>query len=478
MKYITGEDRNQFSMIPICFDEIIAEDNPVRVIDAYVDKLDMEELGFVRATPAKTGRPGYNPKDLLKLYIYGYMNRIRSSRRLESEASRNLEVIWLINNLKPDFKTIADFRKDNKEAIKKVFKHFTILCREWDLFGKELVAIDGSKFKAQNSKRKNYNKKKIHRNLKYIEEKINEYIKALEENDESESCDRKPTKEEIQKRIEELKARKSIYEEYKERLENEDISEISTTDPDARLMSNNNKIEVCYNVQTAVDSKHKLILVYDVINNPADQGQLYNMSNKAKKILEVEELEVLADKGYYKGSDLKKCIGNGITPYVAKQVISNGTGERDYYPDKFIYDKEKDIITCPQGQILECKRYRKIQGEKYKVYSNFEACQGCAFKDKCTKAKKGREVIRWVYQDLLDEIDKQTEKNKEKYRQRQMIVEHPFGTIKRGLDSYYLLTRGIESVSTEISLSFFTYNLKRVINILGVNKMIAKLAAI
>lgn len=243
-------------------------------------------------------------------------------------------------------------------------------------------------------------------------------------------------------------------------------------------MSNNNKIEVCYNVQTVVDSKHKLILAYDVINNPSDQGQLCNMSSKAKEILEVDELEVLADKGYYKGSDLKKCTENGITPYVKKQVISNATGEREYYPDKFTYDKKREIVLCPKGAILEYKRNRRINGEKYKVYSSYEACQKCASKGKCTKSEKAREFIRWIHQDVLDEIDKKTKENKEKYAKRQLIVEHPFGTVKRGLGFYYFLTRGLESVSTEMSLGFIAYNLKRVINILGVDRMLSKIAAI
>lgn len=478
MCYITGEDRNQITLMPEAIDDYITEENPTRVIDAFVDFLDMESLEFIRASPSHTGRPGYNPKDLLKLYIYGYMNKVRSSRKLESEASRNVEVMWLLGKLKPDFKTIADFRKDNKEAIKKVFKEFTLLCKKWDLFGKEMIAVDGSKFKACNSKHKSYNKKKLKRSLKYIDEKISEYMKLLEENDDIETIDTKPTKEAIQNRIKELRARKSTYESYKKRIEEEGISEISITDPDARLMSNNNKIEVCYNVQTVVDSKHKLIVDYEVINNPADQGNLFSMSKRAKDILEVDKIEVLADKGYYKGTDLKKCTENAITPYVSKQVISNSTGECEYYPDKFAYDKEKDVVVCPQNANLKYMRNRKINGEHYKVYSNFQACSKCSFKDKCTTAEKGREVTRWIHQDLLDKIDTETKENKEKYAQRQMIVEHPFGTIKRSLDSYYFLTCGLRSVSAETALSFFAYNLKRVLNILSIDEILGKLATV
>lgn len=476
MGYITGEERNQIILMPDCLNDYITEDNPVRVIEEFVELLNMNKLGFIRAIPAQVGRPGYNPKDLLKLYIYGYMNRIRSSRRLETEASRNLEVIWLLKKLTPDFKTIADFRKDNKSAIKKVFKEFTLICKEWQLFGKELIAVDGTKIKANNSKRKNCNKKKIDRQLKYYDEKISEYLSLLEENDEIESCDRKPTAEEIKERLKQLNERKQKYEQYKSKIENENISEISETDPDARLMSNNNKIEVCYNVQASVDSKHNLILDHEVINNPADQGQLGKMSLRAKNILEVEKLEVLADKGYYKGTDLKECIENNITPYVTKQTISNSTGESEFYPDKFKYDKEKDVYICPKRQVLGFAKMRKVtSGESHRVYRNFNACSNCSDKEKCTKAKHGRQVSRWIHQNLLDEIDERTKENKEKYRQRQMIVEHPFGTLKRTLDSYYFLTKGKESVGAEISLSFFAYNLKRVINILGVKELLTKL---
>ncbi len=479
MGYITGEDRDQINLLPNSIDEYITNENPVRVIDAFVESLDMESMEFVRATPKNTGRPGYNPKDLLKLYIYGYMNRIRSSRRLETEAARNLEIIWLLNSLKPDFKTIADFRKDNKIAIKQVFKQFNLLCNDWNLFGKELVAIDGSKFKADNSKKKNFNKQKLDRHLKYIDEKISEYINDLEQNDEKESSDRKPTAEEIKERIEELKNRKNKYETYKEIIKEEKISEISEIDSDARLMSNNNRIEPCYNVQSAVDSKNKLIIDFKVTKNPSDQGQLAKMSIRAKEILEVDKLEVLADKGYYKGTDIVNCVDNNITPYVSKQTISNSTGDTNFYPDKFKYNKEKDEYICPRGQSLKYSRNSTAGNkEKYRVYSNFNACSICEYKDKCTTAKRGREINRWINQDLLDEIDHNTKENKEKYKQRQMIVEHPFGTIKRGLDFYYFLTRGSESVSTEMSMICTAYNLKRVINIVGVQEMLKRLAMI
>lgn len=477
MGYIEGQDRNQIIMFPESIDEYISDDSAVRVIDAYVDQLDMGRLGFQRATAPVMGRPPYSPKDLLKLYLYGYLNRIRSSRRLEQEAVRNLEVIWLLRKLKPDFKTIADFRKNNKKALKAVFRDFTKLCDEWDLFGKELVAVDGSKFRASNSKRNNYNAKKLERHIKYIDEKIENYMRELDEGDTTETCDRKPDASEIKERLKQLKDRKKKYEGYKEHLDKTGENEISSTDPDARLMCNNNNIDVSYNVQTTVDSKHNIIVDFKVSQKPNDLGELDNMALRAKKLFKGKEFEVLADKGYYKAEDLKKCVENGITPYVSKQIYSNGTGERDFYGDRFKYDKDKNVYICPAGKELYYARDRKQKGKGIigHEYRNYEACKNCGFKERCTKSKKGRAIFRHVDQDFLDSIDLQTELNMEKYKLRQMIVEHPFGTVKRSWGAYYFLTRRKISVTAEISLSFLVYNLKRVMNILGNDEIIRRL---
>lgn len=476
MRYIEGADRNQITLFPESIDEYICEDNPVRVIDEYVEQLDLGKLGFITAC-AMTGRPPYNKKDILKLYLYGYMNRIRSSRRLEHEAARNIEVIWLIRKLKPDFKTIADFRKDNKKGLKAVFRDFTKLCDEWELFGKELVAIDGTKFRASNSKRNNYNEKKLDRHIKYIEEKIDKYMQELDEGDNDESCDRKPDAGEIQKRIHELKERKEKHEANKKKLSESCENEISTIDPDARLMcNNNNNVDVSYNVQTTVDAKHKLIADFKVTNKPNDLGELDNMALRAKKLFGGKDFEALADKGYYKAEDLKKCVDNGITPYVTKQIYSNGTGDKDFYTDRFAYDKEKNTYLCPAGKELyysrDKKKDQKVIGREYR---NFEACKDCEFRERCTKSKNGRSICRHVDQDFLDTIDLATELNMDKYRLRQMIVEHPFGTVKRSWGAYYFLTRRKISVKTEISLTFLAYNLKRVINILGIQEILRRL---
>jgi len=479
MAYIMGEDRSQITLFPEAVDDYISSDNPVRVIEAFVNSLNMQELGFLRTDPNVTGRPAYDPKDLLKLYLYGYMNRIRSSRRLETEAGRNLELFWLLRRLKPDFKTIADFRKDNPKAIKGVFKQFNMLCKDWDLYGKQVIAVDGSKFRASNSKRNNFTEKKIKRQLKYLDEKIDIYLNELDNNDADEIDIHLPSEAEIKKRIEELKSRKDKYLNMQEEMKATGATEISTTDPDARLMAvNNNGVEVSYNVQTAVDQKHKLVVDSEVINNPADQGQLSNMAKKAKEVLEAEEIKVLADKGYYATKDLVECETNGIETYVPKQRFTGNVENTDFQPDKFKYDKEQDIYICPAGQVMHPGRIREDKGVKYQVYKNNRACKQCPLKDQCSKSSSGRTIHRNLAQERLDEIDRRTRENKELYLQRQMIVEHPFGTVKRIWGFSYFLTRGVESVRAENKLHFLAYNMRRVINILGVEEIVRRLALV
>jgi len=477
MAYIQGEDRQQITLFPEAIDDYISEENSVRVIDAYVSTLNMAEMGFLRTESKETGRPAYNPQDLLKLYIYGYMNRIRSSRRLETEAGRNLELIWLLRKLKPDFKTVADFRKDNKEAIKNVFKNFSLLCKDWDLYSKKVVAVDGSKFRASNSKRNNFNEKKIQRQLKYIDEKINNYLQELESNDKSEANINILSAEEIKQRINELNQRKAKYTAMQERMAITGETEISTTDPDARLMkANNNGVDVSYNVQTVVDQKYKLVVDTEVINNAADQGQLNNMAVKAKQIFKVKRIKALGDKGYYSTNDLIKCAGNHIETYVAKPKPSVKTPDPEFSQEHFKYDKEQNHFTCPTGQILYASRVRKVNEVEYQDYKNYRACRNCKTKEHCTKSQKGRLISRNLNQEFLDTVDKRTRENKELYVQRQMLVEHPFGTIKRVWGYSYFLMRGIKSVAAENSLHFLVYNLRRVISILGVKEIIRKLA--
>lgn len=478
MPYVKGTDRNQLILFPESIDDYISSDNPVRVIDTYVEQLNLVIQGFNFAICPKHGRPPYDPRVMLKLYLYGYLNRIRSSRRLEHETKRNIELIWLLEKRNPDFKTIADFRKNNKKALKKIFRDFAGLCKEWGLFSKEMVAIDGTKFKASNSKKNNYSRKKIEQRLKYIEEKINSYLDELDQNDELEKTDRSPTAEEIKKRIEELKKRQIRYEQYEQELEESGENEISTVDPDARLMvGSSNNVNVSYNVQTTVEAKNKLIIDYEVTSKPNDLGQLAPMALRAKQVLETTEIEVLADKGYYRADCLKECVENSITPYVSKQTHSNQTGKTKYYADKFKYDKQKDIYICPAGEVLKRVRTRRTKkdGIVGYDYGNNAVCQKCQDKIHCTKSKKGRTIYRNKDQDFLDQIDSETFRNKDKYKLRQMIVEHPFGTIKHVWDAGYYLTRGVDSVSAETALSYLAYNFKRAINILGVKEMVRRL---
>jgi len=476
MGYIEGEDRNQIILFPESIDEYVSGNNSIRIIDEYIKQLDLKRPGFKRAANPLMGRPPYHPKDMLKLYLYGYLNRIRSSRRLEQEAIRNLEVIWLIRKLKPDFKTIADFRKDNKKALKKVFRDFTKLCDEWELFGKELVAIDGSKFRACNSKKNNYNTKKLKRHLKYLDEKIEKYMQELDHHDITEASLEKPDVNTIKERIQQLRDRKEKYESYQRKLKQSGENEISTTDPDSRLMTNNNNVEVSYNVQTTVDAKHKLIADFKVTQKPNDLGELDNMAIRAKKLFGDKTFEVLADKGYCQAKDLKKCAEKGITVYITKQIYANRTKDQAFYSDQFKYDPERKVYICPGGKELHYARERKREGKIIGYeYRNYAACKKCEFKERCTKAKKGRTICRHADQDFLDRIDSQTKRNIKKYKLRQMIVEHPFGTIKRGWGAYFFLTKRKVSVSAEISLSFLTYNLKRAINILGTEEILRRL---
>jgi len=386
MEYIQGTDRRQEILFPEIIDDYIEEGNPVQFIEAFVNSLNLKELGFKHAELNSTGRPPYDPADLLKLYIYGYLNRIRSSRLLEKECRRNVEVMWLLKKLAPDFKTIADFRKDNRDAIKRVFKEFVFLCKKLDLFGGELVAIDGSKFKAVNSKKRNFNDAKLKKKLKDIEEKIEQYLEEIEENDNSEAHDRLPDKKELNGKIELLKERKEEYQELSKKLKESGKTQISLTDPDSRAMLNNQKIEVCYNVQIAVDEKNKLILDYEVTNAVEDSDQLSEMSKRAN-ILEVEELKVTADSSYYNPEEIKECLDNGIIPYVPER---NADGRKNidpsFYKRKFTYDKEKDVYVCPAGNVL--KLWATYNARTEKLYKT-EKCSSCELRLKCTSHKRG-----------------------------------------------------------------------------------------
>jgi transposase len=352
MSYIRGANRSEALLFPQALDDYIAQDNPVRFIEAFVESLDLVSLGFVRATPAATGRPGYDPADLLKLYIYGYLNRVRSSRMLEREATRNVEVMWLLGKLTPDFKTIADFRRDNLEPLKRVCPEFTLLCRKLDLFGGELVAVDGSKFRAVNGRKRNFNPTKPARIIKTIDERIAAYLVEMEKQDAVDPSAAGRSVEELGAKIEQLRERKQFHEDLAEELRESGAQEISLTDPDSRLMSVGQGLDVCYNVQTAVDSKHKLIVHHEVTNAHTDEGYLVPMATTAKLVLGVETLEVVADKGYYSGEEIKRCEEQSIVTYIPKAHVSPKLKKKLYTKDEFRYDASTDSYTCPEGARL------------------------------------------------------------------------------------------------------------------------------
>ncbi len=438
MAYIEGISRKQVILFPDVIDDYIEDNNQVQFIDAFVDSMDLKELEFKYAEPEPTGRPPYNPADLLKLYIYGYLNRIRSSRSLEKETHRNIELMWLLRKLTPDFKTIADFRKDNKKAIKAVCREFILLCKKLSLFRGELIAIDGSKFKAVNSKKRNFNEAKLNKKIKEIEEKIDTYLSELEEND-------------------------------------RDETQISLTDPDSRTMVNNQRIEVCYNMQFTVDEKHKLILDHEVTNEVKDQNQLSKMAKRAKEILGVEEIEVLTDKGYYNAVEIKECVDNGIKPYIPEleSTVSKKVNipRPEFYKNKFSYDKEKDVYICPEGIELRYRNTAVHHGKRMRLYKS-EECMGCKSKRLRTKNKNGRIIYRWENEEILEDMRRRIKLNKDKVKKQQWLTEHIFRTMKRNFNQGYFLMEGIDKVGGEMGLTVLAYNIKRVLNILGVDDLI------
>lgn len=474
MNYILGNDRSQVRIE--CFEDYVDENSEVRIIDKIIDVLDIKSLGFKIGNNDITGRPMFDPKDMLKLFVYGYFNGIRSSRKLAKQAKINREVIWLINGLQPKYRVIADFRKDNIDSLTKVFQSFVEYCIELGLYGKELIAVDGTKLEASASKRKHYSKNKINKMKELVLNKINEYMHDLEANDLSEDNEEiKFKKEEIKNIIQKLEDKLKEYTELEKSLEISDINEINFTDADARTVKfgAHQGTDVGYNVQAVVDSKNKLITTFEVTNNSADQGQLYNMSSKAKSIFDVESIEALADKGYFEPSDLKKCEENQIICYVSKPTYSNGTGNSVYFSDKFKYDAQDNIYICPEGQKLFCITKKADAIER--KYVNYDACSKCPNKDKCTTSKNGRMIKRKANEDFVEIVNSRTKENKAKYSQRQEIIEHVFGTLKRSMNFTYLLLRGFKKVIGEISIAFLSYNLKRVINILGVEKFLGYL---
>ena len=482
MGYISGESREQSVLFPGTLDDYIERDNPVRAIEAFAEGRDMSQLGFERAEAAETGRPGFDPRDMVKLYLYGYLNGIRSSRKLEKEAQRNVEVLWLLKKLAPDYKTIADFRRDTLKPLNGLFTEFVKICRRLELFSADLVGIDGSKFKAVNGKGKNYRVPKLDKLLEITERRIQEYFDQMDIEDREE--DTRPevprmTKEELKKKIEILKERKAKYESLKQQLAESGEKQISTTDPDSRLMPNHGSFDVCFNVQAAVDEKHKLVVAFDVTNEATDSKQLVPMASKAKEALGVEALEVVADKGYYDSEQLLECRQNQILPLVPRKSDKAKMEKMQIFgKEVFLYDKSSDSFRCPAGQelIYRFSGFRQDQQKMLRYYWT-DHCRNCSLVNRCTTNKqKHRRMTRWEHEDFLDEIEKTVRLNRDKYHKRQEIIEHVFGTLKRAMNHGYFLLKGRTKVTTEAALSFLAYDFKRVISILGTEKMIAAMS--
>jgi transposase len=472
MGYIEGEDRKQTVLFPEVLEDYITEENPVRFIDVFIEGLDLSEMGFQRAIPKETGRPPYDPGDLLRLYVYGYLNRTRSSRQLEREAGRNVELMWLMRKLRPDFKTIADFRRDNPQGIKKVCREFTLWCKRLELFGGELVAIDGSKFQAVNSPKRNFTAKKLKRMIEEIDAKIDQYLKELDRQDKQEVGQRVLSVEELKEKIERYKQRRGQYEQLERDLEQSGESQISLTDPQSRSMRVGHGVEVSYNVQIVVDHKHKLVVEHEVVNEVTDQGQLSAMAGKAKETLGVETLEVVADRGYYNGEEVKACEQSDITAYVPKPNNSSNLKRGLFTKEDFIYEPEKDCYRCPAGKELSYRYQTVEQGRTMRSYE-ISGCKSCELRSKCSINKKGiRCIKRWVDEAILEAMARRVAEHPEKVELRKCLAEHPFGTIKRVMNQGYFLMRGLTKVGAETSLTILAYNLKRVINILGVKTMI------
>ena len=469
MGYVRGVERQQGSLFPTAIEDLVPADHPVRVIDAFVAQLALGELGFDRALPKETGRPGYDPADLLKLYIYGYLHRVRTSRRLEQESQRNVEVMWLVNRLSPDFKTIADFRRDNGEPLKRVCAAFVQFCRQAQLFSGERVAIDGSKFAGQNARDRNYSEAQLQKRLLQTEEKIARYLRELDEQDAQQvgvTLDPEHTAAALQA----LSAQRAQIERWLAQLAERGESQVSVTDADARKMrTGQGEWVIGYNVQVAVDSEAHLVVHHEVTQQGNDRQQLAPMAEQTQAVLATAALEVLADTGYSNAEAALKCEAMGITTYVPREHSVNHHGP---FFDKraFVYDPHRDSYRCPAGEHLS---FRGQSAEGQRSYRS-SACGGCALKAQCTAAAQ-RTVTRHVHERALEAMDARARHHPQLMRQRKAIVEHPFGTLKWLLDGGRLLTHGLKSVATEMALAILAYNLRRVLNMQGTSWMLAAL---
>jgi transposase len=473
-QYKVGINRRQDYLLPPSVEEFISENNPVRVVDAYVDSLDLKELGFQNTEDEVTpGQPAYLPQAMLKLYLYGYLNRVRSSRRLATECERNLEVIWLIGGLRPQYKTIADFRKNNLKALRAVNQDFVMLCKELELYGGETVSIDGSFFRGNVGKKSIFTEERLKKSLEHLAEYIDEYLKELDQADETENGTGEMTKAELQEKLVQLRERQQKNQLRLEKLEESGNKQLAEVDADARLLSKRGQSVAGYNVQTAVDAKNKLLVVCEPTQDGNDEHQLEPIAKAAKAVLEVENLEATADRGFYEGNAIKNCVEAGITPYVPEPNKSQRTKEGGHFErDSFRYDQEHNVYRCPENQALLSASTQEKNGKTRLIYRSSEkVCAQCPVKDRCLPPKTAyRSVTRWEHEAVLeDHRARMATKGRAMMALRASLSEHPFGTIKVGLGWTHFLVRGLEKVRAEASLFMFSYNFKRVLSILGVD---------
>jgi transposase len=470
-RFIEGCDRRERQLLPDCVDDYVSEESPVRVIDVFVDELDLEVLGFAGA--ATTGRPGYHPATMLKLYLYGYLNQVQSSRRLEREAGRNLELMWLVGKLVPDFKTIADFRRDNGEAIRAMCHQFVLLCRELGLIAGGTVALDGSRFKAVNARDRNYTPGAIRRRMEQIETSIDRYLAMLDTADRQEDEAAQMRTERLGERLEALRQQMRELQAMERAVAEAPDRQISLTDPDARAMATQGKGTgmVGYNVQAAVDAEHHLIVAHEVTNVGHDRSQLANMAMQAKEVTGTDELMVLADRGYFSGAEVLACKEAGITAICPRPLTSGAKADGRWGKQDFRYDPSTDTYRCPAGERLT-RRFSSVeQGMMLHTYWA-NGCAGCAVRQQCTNGKE-RRVKRWEHEHLIDAMQARLDRMPQAMRIRRQTVEHVFGTIKDWMGRSHFKTRTLDRVSTEMSLHVLAYNIKRTINLLGTPKLIA-----
>ncbi len=471
MKHRTGLDRSQTLLFPERLEDYIAAENPVRFLDAFAGSLDLHALGFDKARCADTGRPPYDPAVLLKLYLYGYLHRIRSSRLLEAECQRNVEVIWLTGKQTPDFKTIADFRKDNLKPLKAVARQFTLLCRKLELFGGELLAVDGSKFAAVNARDQNFNAAKLQDLIERADARRAEYLKELDRADAAERGGAALSRSDLAKKIAALQERQDWHKELLAELD-EEQKQVSVTDPDTRKMPTAHGMLVGYNAQMAVDAKHKLIAADDVTNEGTDLHQLANVALEARANLELKQAEVVADAGYYNAAEVSRCLEQGLTPYIPKADTSANTARGLYGKSQFKHDALKDVYVCPAGKELTYRFATYELGRELKYY-RASGCKGCALKSRCTRNQANRTITREENEHLMEAMAERMRAQPGKFKLRKTLAEHPFGTIKRWFGYTHFLLKGLAKVRCEWSLTTLAYNLKRVLNLVSFEKLMA-----